>query len=372
MGDRAEIQALYTTLMRDGGAGVLATVVHTSGSTYRRPGARMLLASDGASAGVVSGGCLDGDLRERSAAVLETGKPSLVTYDSTMPDDILWGLGLGCSGVALILLERVGAGRKCSVLEFIGLCGRLDVTGSIATVYRMTGEPDARIGARVMVCGEREMSDEIGDQGLAEQMRAACVEAVGSERSRHMRCALPRGDAEVFVEFIPSAPSLFVFGAGPDAVPLVRIAKALGWRVTVVDGRSASLTRQAFPEADDLLLVRPEETHSVRVPDGSAAVVMTHNANHDTAIVKALLESQACYIGLLGPKSRSKQILDRLRCEGFAPSDREISRLFNPMGLDIGAETPEEIALAAAAEIQSVFRDRPGASLRLREGPIHT
>jgi xanthine/CO dehydrogenase XdhC/CoxF family maturation factor len=178
------------------------------------------------------------------------------------------------------------------VLEFIDQCARLHEAGAIATVYEVTGEPGARIGGRVMMREGSATLGTISDPELAGQMRAACAETLLSGRPRHIRCANREGSAEVFVELLPPATPLVVFGAGPDAVPLVRIAKSLGWQVTLVDGRQAFLTRQAFPDADHLLLARPEDTaQSVRIPRGAASVVLTHNFEHDTAIVKALLAS---------------------------------------------------------------------------------
>jgi xanthine/CO dehydrogenase XdhC/CoxF family maturation factor len=372
MKDRADIVTLYNDLRQDRQSGILATVVKTSGSTYRRPGARMLLGPGGQSAGLISGGCLESDLRERAAGVATLGKPQLITYDSSSGADIVWGLGLGCAGVATILLEPVGRPATDEAIETLRRCSELGCKGAIATVIGIEGKPDASVGDRITLrSGDNDYSDRDRSM-LARRLHPACVTAISEGRSAHARFALPAGSADVFVEFVPPAVQLFVFGGGPDAIPLASLAKELGWKVTVVDGRSAFLSRDSFPMADALVLSHPTEfSASVTVPDEAVAVVMTHNFDNDTAIVRTLLHSSIRYIGLLGPKSKTDLLFNRLKEEGEDPAACGPNRLFNPVGLDIGAETPEEIALSIVAEIQSVLRSRPGGQLRLRDGPIH-
>ena len=372
MKEHADIFALYESLRATGGAGVLATVVRTTGSTYRRPGARMLVTGDGRSAGLISGGCLESDLRERSADVIATGKTLLVRYDSTSPDDVLWGLGLGCNGIADVLLERVSGAEECSVLEFLQECRRTRSAGAIASPYVLTGITGEIAGSRVFARGGITPKGGGTDDALRAALARACTGALSTQRSSQLRVTLPDGEAEAFIEYVTSPVSLFVFGAGPDAAPLVRLAKELGWHVTVVDWRPAYVTRESFPSADELVLARPEETRDAfAVPRGAAAVIMTHNFDNDVALVRSLLASGALYVGLLGPRAKGDLLLGRLAEEVIIPTEDEIAKFHAPVGLDIGAETPEEIALAIAAEILSAMRERPGTPLRHREGPIH-
>jgi xanthine/CO dehydrogenase XdhC/CoxF family maturation factor len=372
MNDLSGIHDLYASLRRSGGTGVLATVVKTSGSTYRRAGARMLVVSDGRSAGLISGGCLESDLRERSADVIATGKPLLVRYDSTSPDDLLWGLGLGCPGIAHVLLERVSGTEECRALEFIEECRRLRSAGAIASPYALTGVTGDLAGSRVFLREGIALKGGTADDALTGALGRACAGALSTQKSSQLTVSLPGGEAEAFIEYIPLPLPLFVFGAGPDAAPLVRLAKDLGWHVTVVDRRSAYITRESFPSADELVLARPEETRDApAVPRGAVAVVMTHNFENDVALVRSLLASAATYVGLLGPRAKADLLLGRLAEEGIIPTEDEIARFHSPVGLDIGAETPEEIALAIVAEILSALRERPGTPLRHREGPIH-
>ena len=332
----------------------------------------MLVAGDGRSAGLISGGCLESDLRERSAEVFDTGKPLLVRYDSTSSDDVLWGLGLGCPGIAHVLLERVSGSEECSVLEFIQECRRMHCAGAIASPFVLTGIAGETARSRVFLREGTLLKGGTADDALTAALGRACAGALSTQKSSQLTLALPGGEAEAFIEYVPLPLPLFVFGAGPDAAPLVRMAKELGWHVTVVDSRGAYLTRESFPSADELVLARPEETAGApALPRGAAAVIMTHNFENDVALVRSLLASAATYVGLLGPRAKAELLLGRLAEEGILPAEDDIARFHSPVGLDIGGETPEEIAVAIVAEILSTLHDRPGTPLRHREGPIH-
>jgi len=292
MNDVYRIQDLYASLHRSGGTGVLATVVRTSGSTYRRAGARMLVSDNGRSAGLISGGCLESDLRERSKEVLSAGKPILVTYDSSSPGDILWGLGLGCTGIAHVLLERISGGEPCRALEFIEECRALRSPGAVASVYAIAGFEGETTGSRVFVRDGLPRTEGPAETTLAAALGRACADAISSRKSSQLSVTLPGGTAEAFIEYVPPPVSLFVFGAGPDAPPLVSMATELGWIVTVVDGRPAYLTQESFPSADELILAHPGDTSgAITIPREAAAVVMTHNFNNDLALVRTLLGS---------------------------------------------------------------------------------
>ena len=370
--EQTEIFQLYESLRSSGGTGVLATIVRTCGSTYRRAGARMLVAQDGRSAGLISGGCLENDLRERTADVFAAGRPLLVTYDSTSGDDILWGLGLGCTGIAHVLLERVSAAEKCASLEFIEECRRRRRGGAIAIPYPCGAIPGLAGDGRVFACeGEARDREGAGDSPGA-ALRRACASALSTAESSHVTVIYPGGSTEVFVEYIAPPVPLFVFGAGPDAAPLVHLASGLGWHVTVVDRRPAYLTKNSFPSADQLILAHSGEIRdAVAIPPGAVAVIMTHHFPGDVEIARILLPSPAVYVGLLGPHAKANLLLDNLAGEGVLPTEEELAKFHSPAGLDIGSETPEEIALSIIAEIQSVLHQRPGTPLRLREGPIH-
>jgi xanthine/CO dehydrogenase XdhC/CoxF family maturation factor len=178
--------------------------------------------------------------------------------------------------------------------------------------------------------------------------------------------------AEIFVELLRPPLSLIIFGAGPGAAPLVRYAKELGWHVTLADHRAALLRRERFPDVDTLVIADQEKMiDHLSFTAGDAVVVMTHNINHDFELLKTLLPSRAGYIGLLGSRTKASALLKKLRDEGFMPTDMQLRRLYAPIGLDIGAEAPEEIALAIVAEVQAVLTGHPGGSLRSKGNQLY-
>jgi len=372
MNEQNAIHNLYGSLRHEGGSGTLATVVRTTGSTYRRPGARMLLAQDGRSAGLISGGCLENDLREQSAKALDQDVPFLLTYDASSPADVLWGLGLGCTGIAQVLLERVPTGEDRDPVRFMDTCNVLGCSGVIATVYHVSGESPLRVGDHAFMRSGFWSPGRIPSGSIASHVQSRSASVLETHTSEHARIETAEGAAEALIEYIPAPTRLLVFGAGPDAIPVVRLAKDLGWHVSVIDGRDAFLTPEAFPSADALVSVHPDDiADRIGIPPDAVAVVMTHNFNHDAALVRSLMDSPAAFIGLLGPRSKTDLLLNRLSEDGFVPTESQLGRLHNPVGLDLGAETPEEIALSIIAEIQAVLHGRAGTALRLRQGPIH-
>lgn len=312
----------------------LATVVEVKGSAYRRPGARMLLTIDGQSAGVINGGCLDGDLHARAQRVMESGRAELVCYDTTAPQDIVFGLGLGCRGVVKILIEPV------EKLDWL-------VAGeTVAVVF----------------------------EGKTGEKPGTCVE-LGTRRYESQKALRPQIRDTVwgraFVERLEPPQSLLIFGAGADVVPLQAMGKTLGWNVQVLDFRAPSSSRPVHVEATYLA---PENLLDFDIPTNAACVIMTHNFLQDFELLKKLLPSPAAYIGILGPRHRSDELLAKVGSDtllpGIVPTQEQLSRVFAPVGLDLGAETPEEIALSIVAEIQRVKQGKTAQSLRERES-IH-
>lgn len=304
----------------------LATLVSVEGSSYRRPGARLLVLADGTRIGSISGGCLEDDLRLHALRVLESGAAQLTEYDTTLENDLVWGVGLGCQGVVRVLVERLEANRPqwTSVLRE-NLAAR-----------RPTGLSVAYEAGAGTVLGTRLHE---GDQGAG-----------------------PRG---VFTERVAPPPSLAVFGAGDDARPLVRLAKEVGWHVAVVDSRPAYASRERFPEADRVV---PE---MAALEPGAFAVLMTHRYTEDVRLLRFLLSEPAAYVGVLGPRKRTERILAELRQGGFSPPAEAMGRLYAPVGLDLGSTTPESIALSILSEIQGRLGQRDPIHLRDRTGPIY-
>lgn len=349
------------------GTGLLATVVETSGSTYRGPGARMLVLDDGSSAGSISGGCLEADVIERGRG-LAAGSCAVVTYDTRSDADVVWGLGLGCNGVVTVLVERV----ERDSLDWLGEALDLRRRVVCARVVSAGDESTALAGATLVL-----RSDGNGDElvtgdwppELIDSVRKRAREALATGISRTVRLDMEVGNVAVFVESIDPPLRLVIFGAGQDAIPLVRQAAMLGWDVTVADHRPVFATAARFPEARDVVCVRSELARErVGVDERTAVVVMTHNLVHDRALVEWLVGAPAFYVGVLGPRRRTERLVAEL---SSTDAESLLARLHAPTGLDIGAESPEQIALAIVAEIEAVRAGHAAGFLRDRRGAIH-
>ena len=327
-----ELQAIVRALVAPNAEpAVLATLVRAEGSSYRRPGARLLVQQNGTRIGSISGGCLEEDVIAHARHVAATGSAKTVVYDTTSENDVVWGVGLGCHGVVRVLIERVEASPAwaCRVKE--NFAARQPTR--LAVVYG--GESPAHWGTR-----------------LAEFHAGA--------------------NDTTFCETVPPLTRLCIFGAGDDAQPLAALAHRLGWTTIVADPRPAYATPERFPTAETLIVGPAEDLVQRAAPGGdSLAVIMTHHYVHDVPVLRALLPLSLPYVGLLGPKKRAEKILADLGQHGFASSAEQQSRVHAPIGLDLGADDPEQIAIAIVAEIQSVLNGRDARPLRERIRPIH-
>ncbi len=355
---------------------ILATVVAVEGSTYRRPGARMLLVEgDGWAAGSISGGCLESDVAKKAWWRTESGKPVLVTYDSRSADeDIAWGFGLGCNGVVRVLLERLGPEADGDHLAFVAHCLQCGEPGVLCTVFQADGEAAAPVGARLLLGANGAASGALTSAGFAAPLLADARRVLASGVSETQVYLAPNGGtAIVFLEAVLPPVPLVVFGAGHDAVPLARLARELGWNVTVVDTRAVRPHPERFPGANAVVACAPDAV-AARVPltGRSVAVVMTHNYHDDGALLQTLLASPARYVGVLGPRRRTERLLADLAADGHVfDAETALRTLRAPVGLDLGADNPAEIALSIVAEIQATLAGRAGGPLSDRQGPIH-
>lgn len=345
----------------------LATIVAVRGSTYRRPGARLLVPDDGAPIGNISGGCLEGDVADMAHVVMEEGRARLAGWDLTADDDAVWGLGLGCNGAIEVFIEpareaaQVAGALRTALEEERPIC--------VVTILE-SGSSGVDPGARLVVGPDGAARGSLGTGDLDVLATAAAREQLSAERSEVRELG---AGVRAFVEVLEPPLRLLVCGAGHDAVPLVRAAAGLGWRATVADDRPGFLTHERFPEAAGFVpLDRPEEVASAAQVDARThAVVMTHNFLRDKDYVRSLLGSSARYIGMLGPAARTERLLIELADEGVEITETDRRRLHGPAGLDLGAEGPEEIAHAIVAEIVAARHARGGGFLRERPGPIH-
>ena len=348
----------------EGQRAALATVVSVEGSSYRRPGARMLITESGETTGVLSGGCLERDVCERAQKVMLTGEPAVVRYDTTNKDDIVWGLGLGCNGIVHVLIEPATK-NVAGVMQLLSECAEGNTCGAVATVFHVGGDCETPIGARALLYPDGTVDGELATESIFDDLRDATNSCV-------KRYEVSGGYVDVFLEVVQPRVRLVLFGAGPDVLPIVNLAKAVNWHTTVVDTSARASSLERFNNADAVVLCRPEDVLAqVAFTERTVVVVMTHNYLHDVELLRQILLLPLPYIGVLGPKRRTERLLDEVSAGNARLAASYLNRLHAPVGLDIGAETPEEIALSIIGEIKAVLAQRPGAQLRDRAGSIH-
>jgi len=358
-----DLDAILRARAHSRGPWVLATVVAVSGSSYRKPGARMLMGEDGWLAGGVSGGCLEADIVRKAFFWTSTG-PRVLRYDSTVEgaeDEGGFSFALGCNGVVDVLLERCEPGPM-DALAFAAEARNLGRRAVVATVYQ---GPTHAVGARLLL---RDDGLEAGHLAgpLGDAVREAAREALEVGRTWSGPC----GGADVLVEVVEPPHSLVLFGSGFDVAPVVTQAAGLGWQVTVVADRPTESLRRRFPLAHAVVSAKAREAAStVPLSPRALVVLMTHSLPQDQELLASLLPRPLRYLGVLGPRSRTDRLLAALPS---APSAAMLEKLHAPVGLDLGAEGAEEIALSIVAELQAVVADREGGKLRERDAPIHT
>jgi xanthine dehydrogenase accessory factor len=324
---------------------VLATLVATAGSTYRKPGARMLIMADGSYLGLLSGGCLEADLKLHAQEVMNSGVPRAIEYDMRGPDDILFGIGAGCEGVMRVLLERAGAGSAAAAaLEAAGRSTRVGASTALVSVHESADLPLGTFDAV---------------PPLPPALIQVAAQSVRDSASRGMDWENDGRRARAFVQFLAPPPHLLICGAAPDAQPVAGAARALGWRVTVVDHRPAYAVTADFPGARVLLCDPSALRQQVAVEQCHAAVVMSHHFFSDASYLRELAQAGVpAYVGLLGPEARRVRLAQEL-----GPAAEQLkSRLRGPVGIDIGAVTPEGIALAIVAQIHAWLAGRGGVA----------
>lgn len=331
----------------------LATVIGTEGSTYRKAGAHMLLADDGSYVGLLSGGCLEGDLAERAREVIADGRTRIVTYDMRGPDDLLWGLGVGCEGAMRIALSRVSAAECWQPLA--GLFERIDrrESGAYAIALPAAGASEAAEAA-----ASSKWFPAAPAAATHNPLAAAAARVVATSQPELVagsgnRCAW-------LICPVPLPTCLLVLGGGPDAVPVTEFGAMLGWQISVADHRAANIRAERFPRAHELHCIDADTVaQQLDLNRFDGLVIMSHHLPSDEHYLRAAARSTVPYVGLLGPKHRREKLLADL-----GPLAKQLrGRLRAPIGLDLGAATPETIALAIVAEMQAIKNGRSGIHL---------
>jgi len=346
---------------------VLATVVRVDGSSYRRPGARMLVTEDSTITGAISGGCLEGDALEKALFAMATGENKLITYDSSGEDDIQFGLHLGCNGVVHILFEPVKKEDPQNPVELLRLISNAGEEAILVTLFSLK---KIQPGTKLLY-----LKNHIHGS-LSKQVQALLTEqikrAFGEKQSAFMDLETEQGNCSAFVEYIERPISIVIAGAGNDIQPLVEIAAMLGWSVTVVDGRFHYALPERFPGAAKVLYSRPADILSqIKTDSRTVFLLMSHNYNYDLAFLQQIVQQEFGYIGLLGPAQKRDRILSDLQDQGMLLNENQLSKIHGPAGLDIGAENATEIAVSIVAEVKAFLSARSGASLKLKKESIH-
>lgn len=334
---------------------VLASVCETHGSTYSKAGARMLITGDGWFQGMLSGGCLEGDLAERAQVVLESRAPQSVTYDLGSSDEELWGLGVGCDGRMRIFLQPLLPESEYQPFAVMAEIFASDVTGAAVTVLA-SGAASLVPGATAIVHGP-----DLRTFGIPEphgpRIREIAEAAVSAKRSHTAALEVEGGSAEVLVALLAPPPRVLILGAGLDAGPVLRLMLELGWRVTVQDHRPAYIATGHF-EAAERVLCEPADrlSRSLDLDRFDAVIVMSHHLATDRSYLRQLAAARIPYVGLLGPPHRKRRLIDDLRDDLGDAGESLESRVHGPAGLDIGGDGPASIALSIVAQMHEQLK----------------
>ena len=343
----------------------LATVVRVEGSSYRRPGARMLITDDGRWEGAISGGCLEGDALRKARQVMREGQPIMVTYDTMDDDASSFGVGLGCNGIIDVLIEPIDPTDPANPLASLTEFARQRDVRVLATVLKSDEDTGFQPGQRFV------LTQSVG-QPVPRWLRTDMGEVFNTGRPLTRVYQTEPGHVEVFIERIDPGIELILFGAGYDVIPVARLARELGWPVTVTDDCIAHLSPKRFPVATCVLHADPSVVlDQLTITDRTAAVLMSHNFHYDRDVLQALLATDVPYIGMLGPRKRFEKMQLEFGKAGLFYADARFGRVHAPIGLDIGAETPDEIALSIIAEIKAFFTHRSAGFLKDAPGSIH-
>lgn len=374
MKEITDIIRSYEHALVSGKRMALATVVHVEGSSYRRPGARMLVTDDGQLTGAISGGCLEGDALRKALLAISQQKNKLVTYDTTDDNDTTLGVQLGCNGIVHILFEPIRTDDPENPVELLKMILAKRQNAVLITLFSL----HSRMGEQPGTCFLHLQSDNqttchCAGPDMYEQLLTESNVAYEKADSFFKTFGHEAKKLTGFIEYFNTPPSLVIAGAGNDTIPLAEMASVLGWDISVVDGRTGHATTQRFPKANKVIVTRAEDVlKHIAVDERTFFVLMTHNYNYDLALLKQLLLTDRCrYVGALGPKKKLERMYTELENDGLVIDEAQKEKVYGPVGLDIGAETSEEIALSVLAEIKAVLSKRAGLSLREKAEPIH-
>jgi len=367
-----EIVKAYDAAVQQGKKTALAAVVHLDGSSYRRPGARMLVNDEGELTGAISGGCLEGDALRKALFALSQQQSKLVTYDTSDEDDMTIGIQLGCAGVIQVLFEPINPNHPANPIQLLRKALAIRQQAVLVTLFDLSDKRNFQPGTCMLLEADGHLSGSQPFPALQEDLTAEMKQVLQTGKSVFRQFTGEGWSITAFIEYLQPSVSLVVVGAGNDAIPMMQIADTLGWDVRVADGRNTHARPERFTSACQVLVSRPEQVlEQLPMDERTVFVMMTHNYNYDLAMLRALLSTPTPYIGMLGPKKKLERMLDELRAGGVEATEEMLEKVYGPAGLEIGAETPEEIALSIIAEIQGVLTGTKGGQLKRKADVIH-
>ncbi len=368
-----EIKAIidaYDAMDKVASHAALATVVRVEGSSYRRTGARMLVLDNGTWTGGISGGCLEGDALKRARLAINNSRSTLITYDTTEDDPHQIGVGLGCNGIIDVLFCPLDFNDPENPIEVLKACLQVNrETHVLLTITGLTGPWEQAKAGKVIKYTGLESLNIFEGQNLQHEINEAVIHQMAENKSAPYSFEFsPEKKADIFIEILPPEINVVLMGHQYDVFPMSRLLKELGWRVSIV----AELLKVNFrirEIADEI--VSPENFSELMVDEHTAIILMSHDYRTDKNNLPKALASASPFIGMLGPRVRSEKIWRELEEEGRPVSPADMERIYAPVGLDIGAVTPEEIALSLAAGVKAAMAGREGTFLKLRQSPIH-
>lgn len=354
----------YDTAVKNNKKTALATVVHVDGSSYRRPGARMLVTEDGQLTGAISGGCLEGDALRKAILAITQDKKKLVVYDTTDEDDAKLGIQLGCNGIVQILFEPIDP-FKSNPITVLKKLVQDRKTGILVTGYSINHH--THLGTIDI--------DHLNTETVlpfAAAIQLEMEKTKDAATSSHCTIQFEENQQQFFIEYCLPSIALIIVGAGNDAIPLAQMAYLLGWNTILVDGRPTHANQSRFKDAEKIVVGKPKEILSQLFIDNRTAIVlMTHNYNYDLELLGLLKNFSVPYIGLLGPQAKRNRMIQELKESGIHFSNEQMQQIYGPTGLNLGAETAAEIAMSICSEIMSVLHQKEPLHLKLKVEPIH-
>lgn len=371
MKELVEIIRAYDQAQKDTMQTVLATVVHVEGSSYRRPGARMLVLENGMMIGAISGGCLEGDALKKALLTFSDKTTRLITYDTSNEEDATVGIQLGCEGVIQVLFEYINHTQQNNPIELIRKACNNRQKSVLVTLFDVQDKKNPLMGTTCLYNEHGHFESNL-EETINKSIVVDAQQVIANVQPQFTTYQIGEQSINGFLDYIQPPISIVIVGAGNDAIPLSKMADLLGWEVKVVDGRNTHAKQDRFISACQVLVSKPEKVlEQIKIDDRTCFVLMTHNYQYDLQMLKALLPLGISYIGLLGPKKKLEKALNELVEQGFVPTEAQLANVYGPTGLDIGAETAEEIASSIIAEIQAVFNKKEGSKLKFKTTQIH-